>query len=417
MPTTYFEKISSFYRNQRLTLATLSAFLIPIKLSLLYLVLCPSILLFLIAQKKNIRATLQNPIFVPYLFFIISIIISSFFGLNIERSLSALPSLLFFSIAIFFYADVVRSEGLESIFTALLLGQTCAALHTILDATFPGQIPGFFPGKVSESGQLAMTIVLTLGFLLIRWEHSTTLSKILGIDSLGEQHLRLNRITRTFPKFLTPIFLILLAALLINLKRGPWAGVFIATALLFRSYAKRYVIPTLILVVLLIASVAPIRERIQSSWQHFLIPGGRGVIWEIGAELAQHYPLGIGYHNSSMLPDYSPEIPPNLRHFHSNFLQIIVESGWLTFFIYSWWLFVIFKSALSLSTKDSPHGIIVSILGCSLLAWQIAGLVEFNLGDSEVFVLAALIIGALGASTKEVRKNKCLNMRSDMGQI
>jgi hypothetical protein len=183
-------------------------------------------------------------------------------------------------------------------------------------------------------------------------------------------------------------------ALLVNLKRGPWLGVFVGGLVLLVLHARRYLIPLIVTAVLLVVVITPLRNRIAVSSEHFFIAGGRQVIWEIGGELSLRYPLGIGYENSPILRRFSPEIPPELVHFHNNILQILVESGWFALGVYLWWIWAVIRLACR-PHRSRSESLVCAAIGCAVIAWQVAGLVEYNLGDSEVALVAFVAIGLM----------------------
>jgi len=128
--------------------------------------------------------------------------------------------------------------------------------------------------------------------------------------------------------------------------------------------------------------------------------GGRGEIWQLGGELLVRYPLGIGFQNSRLIEQFSHDIPSNMNHFHSNLINIIVELGWLGIVSYLWWIGAIL--ILSFSKKlPSEFRYLQLALGCGVLSWQIAGLFEYNFGDSEVFIVALIIIGTIIGGTPD----------------
>jgi hypothetical protein len=183
---------------------------------------------------------------------------------------------------------------------------------------------------------------------------------------------------------------LLVAAILVNLKRGPWMGVVIGTSIFFVIFAPRIVAVVISLAVLAAVSITPVSERIAASYQHFTITGGRSTIWRIGSELVSQFPLGIGFHNSDILRRFAPEIPPELKHFHNNLLNITAESGWLSVMLFAWFIAAVLKCAFS-----RPFNPMHVAIGCAIIAWQSAGLVEYNAGDSEVLLIAWLLIGVL----------------------
>jgi len=191
------------------------------------------------------------------------------------------------------------------------------------------------------------------------------------------------------------------AALIINMKRGPWIGVTVGLTVLLLAIRPRLlfgIIPLLIAVFLL----EPIRTRLTASLEHFLLVGGRGEIWQLGGELLVRYPLGIGLENSRLMNQFSYDIPSNMNHFHSNLINMVVELGWLGLFSYLWWIGAVLFLAFSRYTKNRTEcrsSEISFILGCGILSWQVAGLFEYNFGDSEVFIIALILIGIIVGNT------------------
>ena len=186
---------------------------------------------------------------------------------------------------------------------------------------------------------------------------------------------------------------LLSAALLLNLKRGPWVGTLAALFLLLCIRKPKLLIPIIPLSAVVLFGFEPIRERAFSSLEHFFTVGGRGEIWTLGGELLIRYPLGIGLENAGIIKDFSHNIPANLNHFHSNVINVAVELGWLGLVAYLWWIGAIVRKGTYLQEKTSAEGITTICLTCGVVAWQVAGLFEYNFGDSEVFLLALMVIG------------------------
>src|SRR5262249_18368618 len=155
----------------------------------------------------------------------------------------------------------------------LVAGQTIAAIHSCIQAIFPN-FPSFFLGAVTESGQLALTIPITLGLLMAfrrkQWAPPEIRQRILR-----------------FIYFALPILII---ALIVNLKRGPWFGVLLGACLFFVIHSRKFILPAVLLAILAAAFLEPVRSRLLDAPKHFYIPGGRKVIWEVGTELFSKYP-------------------------------------------------------------------------------------------------------------------------------
>lgn len=413
-----------------------AAFLVPIRLSLTYIALIPLICVAVFMLRRERISNLFPPhtakVIAPLSFFLLCILISSLTGVAPARSVSSLLSLLFFSLTlpVFFHYASPRH-----VLLAIIAGQTISALHSTLEAMFPGSIPHLFVGKVSESGQLAVTIPILAGTMLAisrEWvtenlatqRESTHLTKLvflggvvslvalIGLSFRDALELPLwvvlalvtsillmaggsalfYRYRTSSAKLLVTLGVVcaplLLNALLVNLKRGPWIGVIVAALVFCSFFARRFIAVVVMATIAASVFITPVRERIAHSYDHFTISGGRSTIWRIGAELVSEYPLGIGYHNSGILRQFAPEIPPELKHFHNNILNITAESGWLAGLVFLW--FILSTCRFCLRQKASP---ILVAFGCAVLSWQVAGLVEYNFGDSEITLLIWIALG------------------------
>lgn len=431
---------------------TLGVFLLPLKLSLAYIFFIPALLLWYWLVLKRQVPALGNAreLCIPLYTLFVAALLCAPFGIDPVRSSVALLAALFMVALIPSISQTFQGRSMWLPLAVLFAAQTLAGIHSILDWLFPGKLSQMLVGQVTESGQLSLLLPALFGVLASLYQCQRTapyldlrrggytirigtfhtalwalvnLSILLGLcfaryaglspalfqictlatcvigtlpailTWLGRQQ-RVNQ-ERLIAFFLTTTTLpVLIVTLLINLKRGPWAGVILGT-LLFLSCVKRSIIlPLLILVALLFSSIEPLRMRLESSREHFFISGGRSEIWDIGAELVTTYPLGIGFENSPVLRDFSPSIPPELRHFHSNTINIAVEMGLIVLSLFLWWLVVVCKRSFRAQQTRSltlfGYGI-----GCAFVSWQVAGLVEYNFGDSEVLFVAYVLLASL----------------------
>ncbi len=373
-------------------LLVLSAAMMPVRLILTYIFLVPLIILWLLKHHFSLRTAIeQNKWFaVPLYTFLVSMLVSSFLGINTSRSIRAFASLFFFSLLCFVVKDVCqnRKNATLVVLIALSLGQCLTSIHTVLESIFPSLIPPLFLGKVTESGQLALTIPAIIGVVVFLRRSNTNYIEWPSIWPFKKPNALLH--------FLSAIVLpLLFAALIINLKRGPWMGLLVGGVVVLFCFEKRLVVPLIVAAILTVFCIQPVRTRLAQSYEDFFIAGGRSAIWQVGSELSIQYPLGIGLKNSPFLRNFSLEIPPELTHFHSNVLNILVEGGWITLAIYLWWIWSILFAALKRDGSSPFIDPVLMGIGCSLLAWQVAGLVEYNFGDAEVVLIAFLMMGTL----------------------
>ena len=434
-------KVSTILRQG----CVLTAFLIPLKLSLTYISLIPLILLWLYTYRYSLKGILLSSEYktvgIPIAIFLTVATISTFTGLRPLHSLPSLISLLFFSLTVPVFSSVAP---IRPCITALVAGQSVAALHSFLATNPLINVPHLFLGQVTESGQLAIVIPLALGLVFQDLKHISVTKRLLLTLGSGTAILTLlafafqkdlgittsmasvilicslialkivaknttstnslptttisdnQRMDITIPTNLILYQLPLLAsALIINLKRGPWLGVFSALVV-FCALVSQRLLALIIAVVVVVGSAIPtVQQRLLESYEHFTISGGRSTIWRIGVELISEFPMGIGYHNSGILRRFSPEIPDSLKHFHNNFLNITAETGWLGLACFLWVIFALLSTSFR---KGVP---LISIaIGCSILSWQVAGLVEYNFGDSEITIMVWMLVGFLIQSAR-----------------
>lgn len=433
--STHFEKFGP-------VLGMAAAFLLPLKLSFAYATLVPLLILWLISRPKLYPTDFG--VTSAFIAFIGIAFLSSFFGIEPLRSLPKFLSLAFFSLSMLAFAQLAKFRPAYHFLNAAIAGQTLAALHSVLEGASYGTLPRFFLGDVTESGQLALVIPVALGVAtgFSSAQYSSSPQKILSrpallrfprVMAVGALNLSIATLIGFAPSLqldilsiltlaalltlgclavikraihkpdIIPVLMIgialpiLIAALLINLKRGPWVGTTIGLGVFLLVYARTLLLPLIAALVAICLFVDPVKIRLAQSAEHFFISGGRSIMWEIGSELATRYPLGIGYHNSPFLRHFSMEIPPQHNHFHNNFLNILVETGWFGLACFVWWLVMIVITAFSRRSRN-PGDVINCAIGCGIISWQVAGIVEYNFGDSEVVNIAYIFIGLMLSS-------------------
>lgn len=452
------ERIGLLWQKYSEIVLLIGCFLVPLKLALTYLFFLPAIFGWICLNRRQLAAKVQEYAWfsLPWLALIVSIAAHSAFGFLPLRSLRGMYGLIFYPVIMLAIADTFRGNRSLLPLLALLGAQTLAGVHSILDASTGLTLPRFFLGAVTESGQLALVAPIVCGVAVTL--HRFTQQKLKVADHISRAGLAAlitsalcvcsfsgdlfgisftiagvvtllflsaliagyARINQPLPdfgvkerKFLSAIpsrvvegvFVpILLAALIVNLKRGPWAGAIVGFSLFALRYSRRLVIPLVIAVAIVLAVAKPVRERLLESSQDFFIAGGRSAIWQVGLELAERFPLGIGFKNSKFLHSYSAEIPEELTHFHNNFINILVESGVMSLILFALWIAAVVRHAFTARVSPVLKPTATAI-GCALVSWQVAGLVEYNFGDSEVLFVVWVILGALAGM--EVENSKC----------
>jgi len=400
-------------------LTLLLTFLMSFNLLITHVAIVPLLLLYIIRTQAhcilsksswlNLLKKEQSSEIIWLLFFIAVASIQCTFGFSPARSFSKLSSLLITSSLIFISRDFSRAYNPSLLVQTLIAGQVITALYSCSTKALLGYSPEIFLGEVTHSGQLAIVIPLFLGYFGKDIIESNK-SLLLAIISIG---------LLSFSCFLqlpllfffcligfcfycttrnTLNIALLATCLCTNLKRGPWLGVGCSILYFMFRWRPRLILPSLIIISAVAISIPQVRNRILEGQHDFNIAGGRKIMWQIGGELVQKYPMGIGFGNSRELRSFSYEIPPQHRHFHNNFLNIAVETGWLGILIFLTWLGMILRNVSTL--QGFP---------IALLSNQIAGLVEYNFGDSEILMILFMCFGVYLASEEVKTINNSLN--------
>jgi hypothetical protein len=417
----------------------LAAFFVPLKLSWAYAAIIPTMLMFISWHRWNItEITDAIPAYIrnPLIGWFILVILAAPFG--IDPTTTIIKGLRFgFSILLIpLYMFISHRITTTKFLGFLVFGQTISASHTVLSSILPQYMSRTFPGAVTESGQLALTIFAALGCLFYLFYTTESLkltraklvipilvlaiatytgfyginmglasSLLIGVALISalivsvRKHL-LTESTNS-DRFYSLLFLaipLLFSALLINLKRGPWLGVSISILALLLIYNRKLILPLLGLIIITAVTVPQIHTRLIQSSQDFFIEGGRNQMWQVGIELASKFPVGIGFQNSPFLKKYDPTIPSMHSHFHNNALNVLVETGWLGLFILASWIAGLFVASKN-SKLTFPNSLLLNCVIAAIGSWQLAGIVEYNFGDSEVLQVAFIILGALASLT------------------
>ncbi len=341
----------------------------------------------------------------------------------IKSSLHFLFPLLVLSVLNCSKNDAEATQLVVSLINCLALSMGIAAIHSFISSSLGFSIQPKIPGPVTESGQLTMIIPLVLGLclsssfqtdlkeklffgislLLIAlgsWPSSLGLDTHLGlvVTSIGLALMVVPTILDKYGSRRWPAILlvILLGSLIVNLKRGPWLGVFSAIFVYGLLSSKKLALSAVVVAATIFITFEPVRERAFDMVDHFNIGGGRGEIWALGMELVQRYPLGVGLDNASVIRKMNDQLPELHRHMHNNLLNIAVETGWLGLTIFCLWIFRLVYSCITrreAASDNDPVNILLLSTGCAVIAWQVAGLVEYNFGDGEVMLIAFCLTG------------------------
>ena len=98
------------------------------------------------------------------------------------------------------------------------------------------------------------------------------------------------------------------------------------------------------------------------------------------------------------------QVEPRLNHLHNNLLQIRLELGWFGLIAWTLWMgavgWQLYRAARARGAGTCGDGTLALGLLGAFTGLMINGLVEYNFGDSEVFLLMLFLIGLSAAACR-----------------
>jgi putative inorganic carbon (HCO3(-)) transporter len=194
-------------------------------------------------------------------------------------------------------------------------------------------------------------------------------------------------------------------ALVVSQTRSAWAGAVVGLALIAVMRAPRLLWGlAAAIAVLLLARPTAVTSRLTVTDRSSI---DRYYQWQAGLDMVMDRPifgLGPGMILSSY-PRYRwPEAPnPDTPHLHNNALQIAATRGLPGLVFFAWWMLVALATAVSEARRARGSPVewpAVAALG-AMAAILVAGVFEYNLGDSEVLMLALLLTSLPFARQRE----------------
>jgi O-antigen ligase len=311
----------------------------------------------------------RTPLDLPIACFLGASLLAAFFGLDLPHSLWGLRTYLQIVIVYLVHAYATDLDRVFLLVRCFLVGSAITASYTLLGALAPTVFTRLFLGQMTQSGQLLFAIGFTAPMLL----------------------------RDVFPQRLVrPAFVLYVLALIVNLKRGAWLGVTAAVITVAILTSRRLLLATAVVILLIVGTASPVRERITNSTRDLFLPGNRYDIWAAAVDVVRRFPMGVGRKNGEILRDYA-NIPQHHKHAHNNVLQITMESGYLGLATFLWWMGRFARLTWRGYRRIPREAARMEALAVAVLAtfvgFHVAGLVEYNFGDSEVLEIFFVMMG------------------------
>jgi O-antigen ligase len=200
-------------------------------------------------------------------------------------------------------------------------------------------------------------------------------------------------------------------AIVLSNTRGVWLGAAAGFAFVAWALPKRLIVIAIVSLLIVGAAASPIiYRRISMSLDPTLSTNySRKAYWSAGTKMIEEHPLlGVGPERiGEEFPKYytGPTVD-YFGHLHNNFLQIAAERGLLGFAAFVWFLAEVYRSLLS-RLRESEEDTWWITLGslAALTGFVVAGMTEYNFGDSEVLVLLLFLVSVPIGLTAHVQKD------------
>ena len=376
------------------------AFSLPLGRSMVAL----GVVFMLIEAVRRRRMPVLSFAFWCWIAVLVLAVVAAHTGANPERSFSKIHKLYWFA-AIPLAATVMRnhSERVRPLLRSFGAGCVVLALRIILwrpieawQAVRESVAAGGgcdYMWAITDLGSMTNGQMLMIGIIAVGG---------LTISVSGVEGDELKRVKRWY----TIVLVLLSMALVVNLKRGSWIctlvvmGGFAATKLRMRHLLALAVLTVGIVL------LPPVWCRLCSLKKEFdCSKGGRIVMWtKIAPPLIKDYPLGIGYR--ALTPELMKEVAESQGvvveserdHLHSNPVQVLVSLGWAGLAVYLMWMGGAITGGVKLirgEPEASIHRTEILSLVLMLAALIMNGLIEYNLGDAELVVPYAVLLGSL----------------------
>ena len=192
-------------------------------------------------------------------------------------------------------------------------------------------------------------------------------------------------------KVIISIFLlIILVSILLSLTRAMWVGIFVSLGIFIIYYKPKIlylVLPALLILILVLPG--SVKSRIVSTFDmNNATNRDRLYMVTAGINIFKDHPLtGVGPDNVKKIYDRYKPAGAELSnpHLHNNFLQVLAERGILALLsLIAAFVVIIIQLIKKIKNssdveKSIPVGVLFVFIG-----FLVAGMFEYNLGDSEI---------------------------------
>ncbi|MFQ6082553.1 MAG: O-antigen ligase family protein [Candidatus Aminicenantia bacterium] len=362
--------------------------LISISFSQIFLFL--ALIFWLILTIKNKEKIRFPSFFWALIFYSLFTLLSAAFSIRKELSFKDSREIFLFLIVVILYMGFKSISEIKNTNSFLLVSAWIASGYSIIYYIFkaqPGErITGLMGHYMTQAGLMLLVICFALSFTLFAPK-----------------------------KFKIPwgitLFLAFIA-LLLTLTRSAWVGLIFAGGFILYLYKPKalIVIPVIIIIFLIFAPHSMKQRAISIFSLQDESNLDRIYMLQSGLRIIRDHPLtGTGPATIPIVYEkYKlPQVEREGIHLHNNLIQIAAERGIPALLLWFWFIIAAFLSLFKLAKdKNEPYlrAISIGALG-TIIGLFIAGLFEYNFGDSEIKMLFLYIITIPFSFQKILQRN------------
>ncbi len=374
-----------------------------------YILLSAALLLSILDGLRGAKINLRFPSYARILgFFALLFVLSALFSDDPLHSFWSLKRLLRFAYVPLVFTWLGRSQVEGTLrwihaFVIASAGYAVLQYFWLLDVHLLNRITGFMSHWMTFSGQLMFAILSLAGYLFWKGRlHAATAqperAKVAGVDQTIVSE------PDKWRSFLWAGGLaLMLWTLVLTMTRSAWLGVVLGGLVLLIFIRWKWVLIGLAgLAVVLLTLPQPFQDRLESGLDSTdTTTRIRGELLQTGARMIGANPWfgvgpgmlsrsSLGYRSHKEFPDYA------YQHLHNNVFQIGAELG--LFVLAAWlalWLWIA-RDLISLYRQSSDEFCRYLALNgaIAIVAFQVAGLFEYNFGDAEIVILLLFFVTA-----------------------
>jgi O-antigen ligase len=384
-----------------------------------------------------------SPLDAPFLAYAVWTLLSASFAVDPAAAHEDAKELVLFAVFYLGLSTLARGRAREGVLSSLLMGGIALAAFVVLQYHALGydslsrRPSGFLGHYMSSSGVLMGILVAAAARLAFApvarprlgdaWLVGLPLAGVAAVAALGALAPEAGALpTRLFVAVLAVMGLAVATsvrasmattlswvalplgawALVVSLTRNAWVGVLGGLVVVAVMRAPRLLWALAAAVaVLLVVRPSAVASRLTVSDASTV---DRYYMWQAGIDMVLDKPV-FGQGPGMILrvyPQYRWHEAPNptTPHLHNNALQIAATRGLPGLAFVGWWIVVALATCLAEARRARADSSVdwapVAALG-ALVAILVAGLFEYNLGDSEVLMLALLLTSLPFARRRE----------------